>query len=248
MFNETKFPFIPPGYRKIDCTGFTLFTGKEEPAATLGVLRDSTTEALNSLEILLDYSHQRKLAVCCYDSNKTARTFLQRVIDSTFAGAPFCDDVKALIIVQSPGADARNGDQTRMKRVIAHEITHHLAAEITGSRKTLGDGNVNKYIPAWLDEGLAEVVCKTVCGLNADLSEAAIHFQQCTHPMTFSQMNLHLDDLVSDLRQIAFSYSTAAVYTLVRKRGIRDVFRNLREIASQFDDTTLCSPSLLIFQ
>lgn len=48
-----------------------------------------------------------------------------------------------------------------MTGTLVHEIAHRFAAEKTGSIKQLGDGDRSMHVSAWLNEGLAELLCYT---------------------------------------------------------------------------------------
>ena len=237
-----EFPYIPGGYRHIELSDFSLFASPDESSAHVEWLKQTVREVSDALRSFLNFCPKRRLAVCCYRSNQEACECLDRKIDSTMALAPFDDNSKGLIAIQSPEANRRNGDSDRMKRILAHEMAHQFVSEISNSKKVLGDGNVNRIVPAWLDEGFAVVVSRLVWNDITPLKESIELFNNCTELMTFGELNWHLDDLWSKLRDKAFMCSTAAVYSLVQETSVDYVFRNLNMISGKYDNDDVCAP------
>jgi hypothetical protein len=133
--------YVPESYVCHPTARAELWTHAAAPTDHTQRLARITQEALAALEELLGVTPRRRLHLCCYATNREARDALEREVSPDMALAPFSGDAESVIVVQSPRSSPRNADEPRLLRLIAHEISHQLVAEVTGSRKRLGDSN-----------------------------------------------------------------------------------------------------------
>jgi hypothetical protein len=152
------------------------------------------------------------------------RNALDRTVPGTMLLAPYMGPKASLIVCASPRVDVRNGDRDRMLRHIAHEITHCFVAEVSGSTKELGDRDVGRRVPAWLDEGLAELVSLAVSGREDGAASQAPAVVPC---WSEDDVNARLDALDSPDRTAAFAWATARVRAMAARVGIAGLFASL---------------------
>jgi hypothetical protein len=145
------------------------------------------------------------------------------------AKAPYAGRDAALIVVQSPRADPRNGDADRMMRILAHEITHPCVLEATGSLKRLGDGNRSLAVSAWLNEGPAEVVGHLAASQEVRLAEIRREAPSAARRLRGLEIDSLLDDLASPHRSDAFVMATAAVWGLAAEGGHATLFHRIAD-------------------
>lgn len=81
-------------------------------------------DALRAIERLLAYRLRRELHVVVYGSNEEACRALDRRVPPTMLMAPLHTHELALIALQSPSVDPRNGDRERMRRHLGHVQAH----------------------------------------------------------------------------------------------------------------------------
>jgi hypothetical protein len=132
-----------------------------------------------------------------------------------------------LIVCASPSVDVRNGDADRMLRHLAHEIVHCCVAEVSGSTKELGDGNVGRRVPAWLDEGLAELVAIEVADRFDILRSAEQQVASFRPGWTEDDVSRALDELDSSQRSRAFAWAVLRVKERVATIGLAAFFASL---------------------
>jgi hypothetical protein len=220
-------PYVPQGYVRRAARGFVLWHSAEESARHVRALEEATGGALSAARALLEWINRRVLNVCCYHDATAARRALDRDVSPTMALAPYAGPEASLIVVQSSNVDPRNGDRDRMLRIVAHEITHQFVFEATGSRKILGDENRDVRVPAWLNEGLAEVAGYLAVGNENALAEIERRCESMPRQLNSAEIDRALDDFSSPYRPDAFAAATAAVWGHVRRYGIAWVFKHL---------------------
>ena len=211
--------YVPESYRPIVCDEIVLWScdGTEPLHAQLLV------ESRRKIEKLLDHPLQRTLHAVVYETNHEACLALDRQVAPAGLLAPLHTPDHALIAWQSPAADPRNADRARMRRHLAHELTHVFTAERTGSVKSLGDGDRGMRIEPWIDEGFAEVVAATVAD-RPNLIEDALAVMETR---TDEQLAAAFRDLDSPDRAIAFAVATARMWHAVQRQGFAHVFEAL---------------------
>lgn len=215
---------IPPNYlARVGVV--TLWHAPVEPSHHLDALAESTGLARSTVSELLAFDPTRPLHVCMCNSHDVMQEALGRSVPPTMLMAPYLGDDASLIVCGSPSIAPRNGDAGRMFRHLAHEIVHAFVAEVSGSVKELGDCNVGRRVPAWLDEGLAELVSLTVSGRDPkDLLEVP----EAVAGWTESDVNERLDALDSGERELAFAWALGRVQAMTRDVGIAGLFASLR--------------------
>jgi hypothetical protein len=238
-------PYVPVDYERLVEPSFTLWRSGTTPGDHVDLLVDVCGRTLESVGHTLDFRPRRTVHVCCFHTNVEAREALARDIHPTMALAPYAGEHASLIVLQSPAADRRNGDPERLYRLLLHEITHQCVAEISGSRKILGDDNRDMRVPTWLNEGLAEYVANTGSGRDAFNRSAVESLSAHAPASTFDALNRSLDDLDADGRRAAFVTATGAVGLLVRRRGLPAVFRRVRDIAAVIGNDASIDPERL---
>ena len=238
-----KLPYIPAAYRRVLVAEHPVFVGPSETESHVAFLRRLIPDALRGLRALLEFDPRREIAVCCYATNEDAVNALGRQVNATMALAPFADTDRGLVVVQSGTVHSLNADRTRMLRVLVHELTHLFVLEVSDSTKLLGDANAGRSVPAWLDEGLAEVCSCLAVGAASKLDVVIDRASAIPMPMTFSEVSLRLDELDSTARQDAFVQATATAWHLVRARGTAAVFRCLLHLGQEVDGDQPCLPS-----
>ena len=139
--------------------------------------------------------------------------------------APLHTPALALIAVQAPSVDARNGDPARMRRHLCHELAHVFAAERTGSVKRLGDGNRGMRLASWVDEGFAVSVA-AAAAQQPDIIDAALA-RSSGATLSDAELAAAFDDLRSPDRDAAFAIATARIWRAVQAHGFRFVFASL---------------------
>jgi hypothetical protein len=182
------------------------------------------TKALERVTDLLEFELKRALNVCMYHSLEVMRRSLDRKVPATMLMAPYHAKNESLIVCASPAVDAMNGDAGRMLRQISHEITHCAVAEISHSCKELGDGNVGRRVPAWLDEGLAVMVANEVGRRSPQPQAQGVPFAT---EWTEDEANRALDDLNSPRRSEAFAWAVSRVRDLCADGGMAALFTSL---------------------
>lgn len=217
--------YVPDEYRSVACDDIVLWSadGTEPLIAPLLV------QVRRSIEELLEYRLRRALHAVVYATNHAARRALDREVAPGALLAPLHTPELALIAVQSPAADRRNGDPVRMRRHLAHELMHVFTAERTGSVKFLGDGDRGMRIAPWIDEGFAEVVAATVAE-RPDLIDAAL---ANTEQRTDEQLAAAFRDLESPDRAVAFAVATARMWHAVQRQGFAGTFRDVQPLGSE---------------
>jgi hypothetical protein len=185
-------------------------------------------ECIEGIERLLELQLRRAVHVVVYATNAEARRALDRDVASDMLLAPFHASDVALLALQAPTVNPRNGDERRMRRHLCHELAHIFAAERTGSVKRLGDGNRGMRIAAWVDEGFAEVLASRVAG-QPEVIDAALQNADTT-TLGDDEIAAAFDELSSPNRRAAFALATARVWRAVEQRGFRFVFDHLADV------------------
>jgi len=139
--------------------------------------------------------------------------------------APLHTPELALVALQAPSVDSRNGDARRMRRHLAHELAHVFVAERTASVKRLGDGNRGMRVQSWVDEGFAENVAAALDDERQVVDAALARSARTT--MTDDTLAAAFDDLASTTRDDAFAVATARMWRAVQAHGFRFVFASL---------------------
>lgn len=238
------YPYIPETYHRVECPGYTFYASPSANMGQMDFLQQWMIDVLAYVKRTCGFENRRQISLCCFQSNEEARMHLDRPINETMAMAPYSDEAKGLIIVQSGEASPLNLSPERMRRVLAHEVCHLFVSEMSGGKKILGDGNMHIKIPSWLDEGFAEVVSNLFSGRHSKCEAWLDELEASSDSLTFKELSQHLDDLWSDLREAAFRYSGALVYGLVRELSADFVFRHLPKIAESCREDHVCSRGL----
>lgn len=213
--------YVPSHYQPRLVGGAVLWSrdGADAPAATI------VPDAIRAIERLLAYRLQRAVHVVVYGSNAEACRALDRPIAPTMLLAPLHTPALALVALQAPSVDPRNGDAQRMRRHLCHELGHLFAAERTGSVKRLGDGNRGLRLASWVDEGFAENVA-AAAAQRPDIIDAALQ-RAATATPSEERLVAAFDDLGSPDRDAAFAIATARIWRAVQAHGLRCVFDSL---------------------
>jgi len=242
---NSRLPYVPDDHDCLRHGDAWLHFSSHETDSSRAFVRSLCTVAIRRVVEILDYSPEREIHVCCYHGSQQARASLERQIPPTMAMAPFSSAERGLIVIHSPDLDPMNADESRMTRLLAHELVHLLVAERSQSTKLLGDANENMRVSAWLNEGLAEAVGFRVIAADGRLAaiRKAFHDSQSFHE--FGALSQWLDDLDDRRRSLAFAHATAAVDLLCQWHGIRAVFQQLPTIEKFFMPQDVCCPSRL---
>jgi hypothetical protein len=112
----------------------------EAPAPLVGAW---IADARSRVEACLGFGMTRAVHVVVYTHNRDARAALDRAVPDTMLLAPVHAADHALVALHAPATDPANRDPRRMLRLLCHELVHVCVAEVTGSRKRLGDGDVD---------------------------------------------------------------------------------------------------------
>ena len=120
-----------------------------------------------------------------------------------------------------------------MRRVLCHELAHLMAWEVTGSRKRLGDGNRERRIPTWLDEGFAEVASLLALDCEPRLRKLAADDEDAVGDLSLRELDAVLDDVTSPLRPAAFGRAIAQVLAYVDARGLRNALETVAASGAQ---------------
>ncbi len=214
--------YVPENYRQVT-SGATVFWVRDARDLALA---GAVNELLDGVQRQLSYELKRQLHVVVYASNSDARRALSRNLHPSALLAPLHAATFALVALQSAAAHARNADERRMRRHLAHELAHVFSAERTHSTKYLGDTDANMRLLPWVDEGFAEVVAALV-GPRPDVFDAALQRASCLN-MDDARMNAVFRDLNSPERADASAVATARVWRAARLHGLDIVFDNLQ--------------------
>ncbi|HEX6838937.1 MAG TPA: hypothetical protein VF334_20300 [Polyangia bacterium] len=196
--------------------------GRDGSDAFIAALVD---DAVRAVERLLAHRLTRALHVVAYASNEEACRALDRRVPATMLLAPLHTSTLALVALQAPSVDPRNGDVQRMRRLLCHELAHVLVAERTGSVKRLGDGNRGMRVSSWVDEGLAVCVA-AAAAQQPDVIDAALE-RSAAAALSEDALAAAFDDLTSRDRDAAFAVATARIWRAVQAHGFRFVFAGL---------------------
>jgi hypothetical protein len=230
--STTRIDYVPPSYHAVELANATLWTSTPgaATAATFEPIRDILTTSIDEVRELVAFVPTRRLHVVVYPSTSDSRRALDRNLEPTSLLAPLHTATHALIALHSAEADARNADPYRMRRHLCHEIAHVLNAERSGSRKRLGDGNVDMRIRPWVDEGFAECVAAVVAA-RPDIVQQAL--RAATHlAMSLSEADAVFRDLTSLDRGRAAALATSTVWRAVTTHGFPFVHAHLDEPSS----------------
>lgn len=216
--------FVPDTFVSRTTEGIVLWCAPCEPTCNVDALATVVTSARSRVSELLGFVATRPLHVCMYHLLTVMRNALDRTVLGTMLLVPHMGPDASLIVCASPRVDAQNGDRDRMLRHIAHEITHCFVAEVSGSTKELGDGNEGRRVPAWLDEGLAELVSLAVSGRE---DGAASHVPAVVPGWNEYDVNARLEALDALDRPLAFAWATERVRSMAARVGIAPLFASL---------------------
>lgn len=236
-------PYLPATYTATPSAGIWFHFSVQEVTEHQRLVKRLVIDAVQHVESVLAYALNRRLHVCCYESLTDSSQALGRHVSPTLAMAPFSDERRCLIVIHSASLDPLNADETRLRRVLVHEVVHQAVAEKTKSTKVLGDNNANMNVASWLNEGLAEVIGLGSIGAVKRLIKIAEAFQRSQQFHTFEELSRRLDDLDDERRFEAFAHVTAAVQCLIQQMGIQQVFGQLERIGDFFQAPTRCTPT-----
>ena len=220
-------PYIPAAYVGVESHGITIWHASDEDASHCVSLTGLAEQALAFLDSTVGVRTTRCLHLCCYRSNTEACASLGRTVPPTMALAPFADRDRGLVVVQSSSVAPENADPARMLRILVHEFAHLLTMEITGSRKRLGDANLEMRIPAWLHEGIAEVCGLLAVGRDRSLARCLCAVTRTAESWSFEEVSAKLDDLGGRERAAAFARATGAVAWLAGWVGLARIVGDL---------------------
>ncbi len=240
--NGERLHCIPKAYAAVELETATLYCSPQEAEKDRFRLENWTTDVTRFVTECVGFQPRRHLHVCAYHTVDDARECLGRTMVPTFAMAPFASETDSVVTVHSALLDPLNGDALRMRRLIAHEVTHQAIAELTGSTKVLGDGNRGMHVSTWLNEGLAEMVGWLAVDAGGRLSGLRRRFEKAPEHFSFGTLSARLDDLDHPARASAFDHVTAAVCVLSEDIGLRSLFAQLPRIDAAFGDEDPCSP------
>jgi len=133
----------------------------------------------------------------------------------------------ALVALHAPSVDPANGDARRLRRLLAHELAHVLAAERTGSVKRLGDGNRGMRLAEWVDEGFAVNLAAAVTAEPGIIDSARSRASGV--PMSDDALAAAFRDLNAPERSSAFAIATARVWRALQAHGLAFVFEHLSD-------------------
>ncbi len=216
-----RLEYVPPHYHPTFYGNIVIWgeNGSELFATTL------VQEGTEKIERLLNHRLKRTLHVVVYASNKEACRALGRDVAPAALLAPLHQPGHALVALQAPIVDPRNGDPRRMQRHICHELAHVFAAERTNSVKRLGDEDRGMHLLSWVNEGFAENVAAS------SLSRPEIVHTALRRLPTADMANERLETAFRALdapeRKLAFAVATVRVWRALETHGYRFVFENL---------------------
>jgi hypothetical protein len=216
--------YIPARYSSFR-HGRIVFWGHERSEA---IAVELLPASLERIAVLLEYPLRRELHVVVYATNADARSALRREIGSAALLAPLHEPELAMIALQSPTVDPRNGDPRRMRRHLCHELAHVFSAERTGSVKHLGDGDRGMRLVSWVDEGFAESVAAMTSDRH-DIIEQAMALS-AARGLSDEELAAAFHDMGSRDREVAFAVATARVWRIIEERGWKVVFENLSTV------------------
>lgn len=240
-----RIPHVPDAYRAVHLGSATLHVSRGEAGAFVSKLQHWTIGALRFLRDRLAFTPRRQLHVCAYHRSDEARQFLGRTVSATLAMAPYASATDSVVIVHSEALDSRNGDDVRMRRLLTHEVMHQATAEVTGSTKSLGDGNRGMGISTWLNEGMAETAGLLATDAQQRLADTTFCFTAAHEHVTFGELSRILDELDHPARSVAFDHVTAAVFMLSEPAGMDAMLADIPGIDAAFGQEDACSPERL---
>jgi hypothetical protein len=220
-FDSSDLEYVPADYQPA-AIGTSVLWSREPSASPVAEL---LPESIAAIERLLDYRLSRTLHVVVYASNEEACRALGRRLSATALLAPLHTRKLALIALQAPGIDARNGDRQRLRRHVCHELSHVFSAERTGSVKRLGDDDRGMRLSSWVDEGFAENVAASAAA-RPDVIEAALKSSAVAN-LSDDQLAVAFRDLNSADRGSAFATATTRIWRALQAHGFEFVFENL---------------------
>jgi hypothetical protein len=141
-----------------------------------------------------------------------------------------------LVIVQSPQADPANGDEKRMRRILAHEFAHQWLMDATASRKILGDGNRTLHLSPSLNEGIAELAGLAAIGV-PEAAEHWVRFCGGGEAISSDDLSDALEDLGSTRRAMAF----AVAHGLADSFGLPRLVRLTPAVEEAFSPEAACT-------
>jgi hypothetical protein len=210
-------PYVPVSYVPREQERSLIWHHPTEPIELLEPIGRTCDRACESSGELLGFVPHRRLHLCLFHTEGAFQVALERPLTASWFLAPFHSETDSLIVCTSPSAYPKNGDPRRMLRVLAHEIVHCFNHEASRSTKILGDGNRDRHIPSWLDEGLAEVVAARVTA-RPELIDC--HLQRGQAPeqsWNDDRLNQALDTLDSQERGTAFALAVRRVLELAKE-------------------------------
>lgn len=143
--------------------------------------------------------------------------------DRDFACAPGSRDGKHIILLASPLSGGRNRDRNRFSSVLAHEIAHHVIADISRATAFTMQRKERLDVPMWLEEGLCQLIQGEV---NPALqAQFAREIAGTTEWFPLESLWNDLSDCEDVHRAYLQAYKEARA--LVEKRGKADVVRSL---------------------
>lgn len=215
-------PFVPIGYAVSRTARAHLWKRWGAAAEPCELIVD---EVVARVESHLAFHILCPLHVVVFASNAEARAALGRPVPPNMLLAPLQGASQSVIAMQSVAADALNGDLARMRRLLAHELTHVAVALQTGSEKCLGDDDRSMRVQPWVNEGFACVV-SALAAERLDLLERELARASSLH---VPDLDAALNDLAAENRSLAFAIATARVWRAVQAHGLCRVFTTLSD-------------------
>jgi len=219
--------YVPRTYRCRRHDRFGLHHHPDEADDVVARTEEDVSFACVWLRDALDFRPVRSLHVCLYHSHEEAVSSLRRDVPGNMAMAPFSTEEASLIVIQSPACHPMNGDRTRMRRLLVHELCHVFVREKTGSVAMLGDDLRDLRIRPWLDEGLAEVLSRRAVGRESPCPGSGTGDED----WSLEEIDRHLCDLGSARRSEAFARAEQRVRDVTLHAGARWVFEHLVDVS-----------------
>jgi len=241
----TGIPYLPTTYTSSSFDNVVVHHVPAEDATHVQMIAKLAQQAMGFVQQETSFIPSRQIHICLYHTNAEAQHQLQRNIPPTMAMVPFSGREAGLIVLQSPDAHPLNGERERMLRLLAHECTHLVIAETTGSLKVLGDGNRSMRISTWINEGFAELLGHRAIGAIDRLEAAQKRFRNAKCYHSFKALSDLLDGLDHPARSDAFDHATAAVNLLVNRFNLEYAFPGILSIDRACRSSALCTPQFI---
>jgi hypothetical protein len=221
--------FVPSAYHSDRQSAIEVWHHLEEAAEVVATLAAHVGDVSAALQCELDHPLSCALHLCVYRTSDDAAAALGRNVPTTMLMAPRIGPDWSLIICQSSQVDPRNGEWSRMRRHLAHEVAHVMLADFTGSTRILGDGGRSMRVRTWFDEGFAELAAAVVCARQDIVAGYLAAGSKA--PWSEEELDAALNDIASPRRPAAFAEAVSRVQVLCRGGTLRDVIHNATALA-----------------